>query len=164
MGKDQRSFREAHPILASQWHPTMNRGLTADEVPASYAGRVWWICDQSHQWAIRANRRTQYDSGCPVCANKQVRPGVNDLETLDPELAAEWHPTANGVVTPDVVAPGYKTDVMWRPPNCGHEFSRAPILRRSDRRCPVCLDTRVYPGQNDFATVYPELVPELGRV
>lgn len=30
--------------------------------------------------------------------------GYNDLLTQNPELAAEWHPTKNGELTPDCVA------------------------------------------------------------
>ena len=39
--------------------------------------------------------------------------GVNDLATLYPELAKEWHPTKNGVLTPNNIACGSNKKVWW---------------------------------------------------
>lgn len=149
-----------HPDLAAQWHEDLNGDLTPMDVDASYAEDVWWVCDKGDPFRAQLNSRARYGSGCPVCANKRVRPGINDLATLDPELAAQWHQTRNGELTPDVVAPGYKGEVWWQPP-CGHWFARSPLQRKADRRCQVCVDKRVFPGQNDLVTVHPELVGDL---
>lgn len=157
---DVNPLSETHPALAAEWHPTLNDPLNPDTVTASHARYVWWACDQGHAFRSLLNERARYRTGCPVCANKTVRPGVNDLVTTDSELAGEWHPTLNGDLVPDLVAPGYKGEVWWNPA-CGHWFSRTPLQRQSDRRCPVCVDDRVYPGQNDLATVHPELVGDL---
>lgn len=157
----EKPLSSTHPDLAAEWHPTMNGDLTPDDVDASYADDVWWLCAQGHPFRAQLSSRARYETGCPVCAGKLVRPGVNDLATLNPELAAEWHPNANGDLTPDLVHPGYKGQVIWRVDECGHEFPRSPAARTQDRRCPVCVDTRVYPGQNDLATVHPELLADL---
>ena len=39
-------------------------------------------------------------TGCPYCAGRRVLPGFNDLATLFPQVAAQWHPTLNGPLTP----------------------------------------------------------------
>lgn len=153
----EQPLSSTHPVLAAQWHPTLNHGLTPDDVDASYAEDVWWLCERGHPFRAQLNSRARYDTGCSVCANKRVRPGVNDLATLDPALAAEWHPTRNGDLTPDLVAPGYKGEVWWQPP-CAHWFQRSPLQRKADRRCQVCVDKMVFPGQNDFATLHPDLI------
>lgn len=156
----KRSLSSTHQELAGQWHPTLNYDLTPQDVDASYPEDVWWVCDLGHPFRARLSFRVYDGSGCSVCANKLVRPGINDLATIDPELAGEWHPVRNGALTPDLVAPGYTAAVYWQPP-CGHWFESPPAQRRGDRRCQVCVDKRVYPGQNDFATLHPDLVGDL---
>ena len=99
-----------------QWHPVRNRGVTPDEVPAGSHRHVWWMCKQGHEWQAEVRCRTLYGNGCPFCANRAVLPGFNDLATLYPELAAEWHPTKNGALTPEQVLAGSEKRVWWQ---CG---------------------------------------------
>ena len=39
--------------------------------------------------------------------------GENDLATLHPALAKEWHPTKNGNLKPGDVSPGSSKKVWW---------------------------------------------------
>ena len=43
---------------------------------------------------------------CPYCTNRKVLAGFNDLATLEPAVAKEWHPTLNGALTPEMVTAG----------------------------------------------------------
>ena len=52
-------------------------------------------------------------SGCPYCAGRKVLPGFNDLVTLAPEVAKQWHPALNGNLTPEMVTAGTKRKVWW---------------------------------------------------
>ena len=45
-------------------------------------------------------------SGCPYCANRKVLPGFNDLSTVQPPVAKEWHESLNGALTPEMVTAG----------------------------------------------------------
>ena len=45
----------------------------------------------------------------------------NSLATVEPDIAAEWHPTKNGDLTPDDVVFGTYRKVWWRDPNTGDE-------------------------------------------
>lgn len=154
------SLAATHPRLAADWHPTLNYDLNPDDIDASYAEDVWWICSIGHPFRAQLSSRARYGTGCNVCTNKRVRPGVNDLATLDRALAAGWHSTRNTDLSPHLVSPGYKGEVWWQP-SCGHYFPRSPLQRKADRRCQVCVDTRVFAGQNDFATLHPDLVGDL---
>ena len=40
---------------------------------------------------------------CPICSGHKVLVGYNDLASLNPELAKEWHPTKNGNLKPTQV-------------------------------------------------------------
>ena len=39
---------------------------------------------------------------------------TNDLATLNPEIAMEWHPTKNGELTPNDVTAGSHKKVWWQ--------------------------------------------------
>ena len=66
-----------------------------------------------------------------VCAD-------NCLQTVNPSLAAEWHPVKNGRLTTRDVTPGSNKRVWWRCEK-GHEWE-AIINSRSKGygRCPYC--------------------------
>lgn len=84
--------------------------------------------------ASRAN-----GTGCPYCTNKKVLAGFNDLATVEPRIAAEWHPTLNGSLTPEMVTAGSRKKVWWECP-LGHVWKAAIYSRTGKKKCgcPVC--------------------------
>ena len=95
------SLAEACPDIADEWDYVKNVDRTPDEVPACSNEYAWFLCSEfKHSWNATINSRTSSGNGCPVCAGKQLLVGFNDLETICPEIAAEWHPTKNGDVRP----------------------------------------------------------------
>jgi hypothetical protein len=93
-----------NPNLARQWHPTKNGPLNPKEVTPGSSKKVWWICSEGHTWeAVVSNRNS--GTGCPYCAGRALG-ADNCLQTLNPSLAAEWHPVENGRLTPRDVTPG----------------------------------------------------------
>ena len=126
-----------YPDIARQWHPTKNGALTPDHIAPASNKKVWWICDKGHEYQAVVSSRTQRNGGCPYCANKKVLPGFNDLATLYPEVAAQWHPTKNGALTPDHILPGSRKKV-WCP--SGHEWQAVVYSRTGAQSsgCPFC--------------------------
>ena len=102
------------PDLARQWHPTRNGSLRPDQVAPGAHRKVWWLCDKGHAWQASIVSRTSGGSGCPVCAGKQAVPGENDLASRFPDIAAQWHPTKNGKLTPHEITPGTNRKVWWQ--------------------------------------------------
>ena len=76
-------------------------------------------------------------------------------------MAAEWHPTKNGSLTPDNIEVGSHTKVWWQCSQ-GHEWMASPNHRTSQiRNCPYCCaNPRVLSGVNDLATTNPKLATE----
>lgn len=146
------------PDLAAQWHPTKNQRTPADVLPGSHY-MAWWVCKQGHQWQAMVKSRVK-GSGCPVCANRRILPGKNDLAAAYPDLARQWHPTKNKPLTPRDVVPGTRRKVWWR---CGrgHEW-QATIASRAcgGAGCPVCAGKVVLPGENDLASRFPDIAGE----
>ena len=95
-----------------------------------------------------------------MCDGKQVLPGENDLATLRPDLAAQWHPIKNLPLTPETVS-GNSNRSVWWVCGLGHEW-RSPIGRRAQGStgCPVCTGKQVLPGFNDLATLEPKIAAQ----
>lgn len=125
-----------NPELAAQWHPTKNGELKPSQITVGSDKKVWWLGKCGHEWQARVPNRMR-GAGCPVCNGKKVLPGFNDLATTHPNLAAEWHPTKNGDLTPSDVTKGSKRKAWWLG-KCGHEWETPIQVRYAGGGCPVC--------------------------
>jgi translation initiation factor IF-1 len=144
-----------HPELAKQWHPTKNEGLTPADVTTGSNKRVWWICGKGHEWVAAICKRA-IGRNCPYCSGKRAC-ADNCLQTLDPELAAQWHPNKNSDLTPNDVTLGSDKRVWWQCEK-GHEWKAVIYSRTSDNcGCPYCSGRYAIKGENDLATVEPLL-------
>lgn len=56
----------ADQMLARQWHPTRNGELTPQHVTSGSKKRVWWLCNEGHEWKAAVYSRTT--RGCRKCA------------------------------------------------------------------------------------------------
>ena len=101
--------------IAAQWHPTRNGTLTPDQIVAGSHRKVWWKCSEGpdHEWATQLSSRTDSGTGCPYCSGKKLSV-TNSLASLLPDLAAQWHPTRNGALTPDQIVAGSHRKVWWK--------------------------------------------------
>lgn len=151
-----------HPALAREWHPTKNGVVAAEDVSPGSNKPVWWQCGEGHEWRTAVSNRAGSGNGCAVCSGRVAAAGVNDLLTLRPDLAAEWHPTKNDR-GPDSVRPGAGYRAWWLGA-CGHEWD-AQICSRtgsSNPGCPYCSPApkRVLAGFNDLASQRPEIASQ----
>lgn len=95
----------------------------------------------------------------------------NSLAYLYPDIAAEWHPTKNGNLTPDKVNKAARYKVWWLG-KCGHEWqmavgdrTRAEHMGKDGKihkpqGCPYCSHKRVLVGFNDLQTTNPGIAAE----
>src|SRR5947207_3055291 len=83
-------------------------------------------------------------------------PGVNDMATTRPDLAAELVGTDPATVTA-------KTNrvLLWRCPNHDEPYPAAGDKRAGGKGCGYCHNLRVLPGFNDMATTHPDLAKNL---
>ena len=148
--------------LLSQWDGPGNAPLTPDAVSYGSRRKVWWHCDHGHRWQAAVYTRTGGESGCPYCAGKRPWPGFNDLASQYPDLAAQWHPTRNGDLTPDQVLCGSNRRVWWQCPQ-GHQWSAIVKSRTEGAGCPYCASRQVSAGFNDLAARFPHLAQQWDR-
>ena len=146
-----------HPDLALQWDYEKNTGQPEDVTPGS-ANPAWWRCALGHSWEAPIKKRTGRSDGCPICSGKKVLPGFNDLRTLRPDLAREWHPTRNST---DIARVGRSVALTaWWQCAEGHEWRATVNHRASGTGCPTCANRRIIPGHNDFASRFPDVARE----
>jgi hypothetical protein len=135
------------PDLAAEWHTELNENLAPSDVVSGSRSKVWWQCSKhsNHAWKISVSARSGPKSaGCPICSNKQVLTGFNDLSSVRPEIAAEWHPTLNGEMNPQTIVFGSHTRIWWQCPNeAGHVYQTRLVSRTSSKQngCPTCAPT-----------------------
>ena len=129
----------SNPEIAKEWNFDRNGTLKPQNITASSNKKIWWKCNQGHEWQARIDHRSS-GSGCPYCAGKKVLKGFNDLQTINPELAKEWNYQKNNL-TPVEVTPNSNKKVWWKCSN-GHEWQSIIANRYKGRGCPICRKKR----------------------
>ena len=152
----ENSIARKHPELVPEWSPR-NDLLTPDDVAYGSNKLYWWIGPCGHEWQTSAKARSSGEK-CPICSNARIVPGVNDLETLEPELAKEWS-EKNYPLMPSHIGPGTHKKVLWRG-KCGHEWSAVVRNRVKGAGCPYCSHNIVLQGFNDLESIHPQLAVE----
>ena len=177
--KAGKSLRDLHPEIAPEIHPTLNGGLSADQVSPGSRRKVWWLCpacDNKYEMAP-AHRTGPNRSGCPPCAYRRLaeiqtapKKGQSFSE-LSPELAAAWHPSRNLPTMPGAIKNASGFRAWWKCPDCGHEWQTSVANRTGGKRtgCPPCSRAnRTYerdaaqvaePGES-FGDLHPDLLVE----
>lgn len=116
--------------------------------------KVFWKCSKNHSWDATIAHRVSENTGWPICGNKKLLKGYNDLKTLRPDISREWHPTKNNNRKPDDFLVGSHYKVWWKCKK-GHEWE-ASIESRTRKRnasgCAVCSKKKLYKGENDLVT------------
>lgn len=137
-----------HPHLAEEWSEK-NYPLTPDNVNSKSRKNVLWKCKTcGNEWKSVINSRVK-GASCPVCADRSVLAGYNDLATTDKELLSEWDYEKNSLLPTHVSRSSMK--VVWWKCSLGHSF-RAKISDRTilNKGCVVC--------ENEYLSVFPALV------
>ncbi|HEY6284925.1 MAG TPA: zinc-ribbon domain-containing protein [Ktedonobacteraceae bacterium] len=152
------SLAVTHPELLAQWHPTKNSMLTPHQVTAGSSRKVWWRCPKGpdHEWEAKIVHRAK-GSNCPFCRGLKTS-GTNSLATLFPDVAAQWHTTKNGRLTPEQVVAGSEQKVWWQCPKEIDHIWKASLANRTylQRGCPMCAGKQVV-KTNSLAHRYSEL-------
>ena len=154
--------------LLAEWHPTKNQDLSPNTTALYSSKKVWWLCEKGHEWHAAVSQRSRNRSKCPLCAGRKVIPGETDLETKNPKLASEWHPTRNDGLTPRDVFPNTTKKVWWLCSKCGHEWEATVNSRNHGCGCSVCGKAEgpskryatLLAERGSLATRFPQLAKE----
>ena len=160
----RRTFRafcaeQGKTALLAQWDIERNLPLTPDDVTFGSHKKVWWTCPSGHSWQAMVYTRSA-GAGCPYCTGRKASPEQNSLAKQFPALAAEWDDEKNAPLTPQDVTTGSHKLIWWRCPK-GHSW-RAAVYSRTTlgTGCPVCTGRQALAGENDLATLYPDIAAQ----
>lgn len=145
------------PRISSEWDFEKNENLHPKQFTAGSSKKVWWKCEHGHSWRTTIHSRQK--NGCPHCYGNIFTPGVNDLLTVNPMIAAEWDSEKNGDLRPDNVAANNPAKVWWLC-KLGHSWNAKISNRNHGAGCPYCTNRKVLKGFNDLLHVDPKLCEE----
>ena len=124
-----------HPELIEEWSDR-NLPLSPTEVSEFSNKKVWWKCKEGHEWYALISSRSD-GHGCPYCAGQLVYEGYNDLNTTNPQIAAEWS-ERNKPLLPNKITAKNTQNVWWCRSVCGNEYKAVISSRVKGRTCPFC--------------------------
>lgn len=146
------SLKESHPHLAEQFDFVLNAPMDPSEFSAGSNKKVWWCCSKGHSYPATVAHRAN-GTECPICSNRKVVTGINDLASQRPDLAGDWHRSKNDW-SPQEITAGSNKKAWWVCPR-GHEWQAQVAKRAKGQGCPTCANRIVLTGFNDLETRYP---------
>ena len=146
-----------HPELAKEadgWDPSKHsKGIHQT---------LNWKCSLGHIWKAPMQSRTNVirASGCPVCTNRKILRGYNDLATLFPGLISSvdgWDPTKIGAGSSKILDWKCELGHKWRTSVKQRTYGG---YQKNGTNCPYCAGTKVLPGFNDLASTHQDLATQ----
>ncbi|MBQ6848572.1 MAG: zinc-ribbon domain-containing protein [Clostridia bacterium] len=132
------SLAENNPSLAAEWHPTRNGDLKPTDITEKRFKNVWWLCPTcNYEWEASPNNRSK-GVGCPCCSGRVPKIGVNDFQTLFPEISKEWNYEKNNGLQPYQFLPKSGKKMWWKCSACGNEWETIIRNRANGHGCPKC--------------------------
>ena len=138
--KGYNDLQTINPNLAKEWNYSKNDDLNPENIAANSNKKAWWKCSKGHEWEARIASRNK-GANCPYCASQKIMKGFNDLQSINPLLAKEWHYEKNDGLTPLDVSPNSHKKVWWKCSN-GHEWQSVIKNRNKGKNCPYCSGRR----------------------
>ena len=135
----EKSLGVCCPDLMSFWDMELNQSLNPYAVYPNSREIVHWKCSLGHQWTQSIKKAVHSSMQlCPVCNNRVVVPGFNDLATINPQLAQEWDNQLNSL-TPEEVTAGSNHKIWWK---CNKDhvwYARVNARNFYNSQCPECV-------------------------
>lgn len=160
------SFADKFPELAKEWHPIKNGTLEPTMFKPKSGFKAWWICPRcGNEYEQQIGHRAT-GSGCPKCALKYMgnmyRMNLvrKKGSITNPILLKEWNYEKNGNLTPQQFTNSSEYIVWWKCSKCGYEWKSKIKDRKKAKNCPKCAGLELFEGENDFATLHPDLICE----
>ncbi len=135
-------LKTTHPRLSEEWHPTLNRGLTPENVTFGSGKIVWWKCHKGHEWRASISNRSK-NRNCPICSNQ--------AKTSFPEQALyfylkKWFPYVENKnmseigMELDIYIPSIKTAIEY---DGVYYHKCSTILKREQRKNLLCKNNGI---------------------
>ena len=101
--KGKNDLLTLNPHLAKEWNYSLNGELTPENVTAKSGKKVWWKCQNGHEWQAVISSRA-IGRGCPTC--------MLGCQTSFPEYALLYYLKENGIeAIHSYTGNGYELDI-----------------------------------------------------
>lgn len=144
------SLQKTHPQIAKEWDYTKNPiDINPKNITYGKNTSYYWICPQGHSYKATPLDRVKKKTGCPICSNKKVLYGFNDLETYAIKnnmqyLLEEWdydNPQNDNLRPCDCVYSSNKK-IFWKCKKCNFSWQSSIRYRvKNNGGCPSCART-----------------------
>lgn len=148
-----------NPQMAAMVSP--NSPIKPTEVTVTASRELLWQCSKcGYEWWNTPGYVTRRKEPCPACSRCLAVPGISDLATTHPDLAAEVSP--NSPIKATEVTSGSSKKLLWLCER-GHEYFTVVKFRTGSnpQNCPYCSGKKVLVGFNDLVTVCPDIAAEV---
>ena len=155
--------------LIKEYDYKKNSNVDLNVLTLGSGRKIWWICEQGHEYLMSIVNKAKRRNGCPICANRIVLEGYNDLKSKFPELAKEWNYEKNGNLKPEQLVSGSNKRVWWKCKKCGYEWEATVVSRtitgNGCRNCAINsvgnkIKTKKIEKYGDLTKTHPQLVKE----
>lgn len=106
------------PELVKEWHPTKNGDLKPCDVMRGQARKVWWRCQNGHDYLASLNKRTSDHTGCPIC-NSGRQTSFREqafyyyIKKLFPSTISRYKPDWLGRMELDIYIPEHRLAIEY---------------------------------------------------
>lgn len=98
MQETPKQYVSESELLMREWDYESNSalGFSPDALGINSSQIVRWICPKGHKYDMRIADKAQ-GQGCPICLNRRIFSGYNDLATTNPDLLDQWDYQKNDI-------------------------------------------------------------------
>ena len=116
--------------------------------------KLYFKCPNCHSYLTSVHSRTNMKSSCPICANREVLFGFNDLYTWckknnREDILESWDYEKNKITPKEITYGSCKK--YWFKCKYGHSWETSlDNIIRPNQSCPICSNKVKVKGMNDF--------------
>lgn len=120
-----------------QYDYEKNNDIDLEKLTIGTHKKVWWVCSKGHSYEQEIRSKVKA-IGCPICNNKKVLQGYNDLATTNPEILNMWDKSKNDNVQPSDFSKGSDFMAWWICPVCNNSWQQRISHITKGIGCPQC--------------------------
>ena len=114
------SVSQHSPKLLKEWNYIRNKGINPDKLSYGSNKKVWWKCNEGHEWEVAPKTRTK-GSNCPVCGYGKIgsarriaaiKKAGQSFAKAYPDLLKEWDFEKN-TLSPEEIPPKSSYRASW---------------------------------------------------
>lgn len=148
--------------LMQDWDASLNPELDPTKITSGSHISLRWRCHKCGRiWKAQVKNRVN-GTGCTCDAAERKTATLRralvckrgSLAETRPDLAAQWHPTCNGDITPDKIT-ATSTYKAWWIDGDGNVWQEEVAARNRGKQSAAMPRNHLVEGSNDLATAYP---------